>query len=436
METLIQQLSYPLNEITKILIALAIGILIGLEREHALFWKEEELFAGARTYPLITLFGYGVALLSDQVHAMILAFALIGFLLFVTVSYFLLAQRGEIGATTEFSIFIAFLLGAMIYLNYITIAIAVAVIITVILSLKVQVQSLVQEISRDDIYATLKFIVVTALILPLLPDRPIDPYNSVNLRNVWYMVVLVSSLSFIGYILFRIRKSHRDILLLGFIGGLTSSTVLTWTFAHRAREIPNLLQHYGMAILVASYGMFLRILILIFIVSPKVGYALLLPLLLITVVGGGISALLLFRSFRKGHNSSTEMKGVAFKNPFRLSNALSFGVIYAAFIFIAAVLYQQYGFHTLYLFATLSGFFQTDAIVISLTKLTAEHLTLQQSQIAILLALLANSAAKYAITYLRGNRKLFLYTSTGFLPMIIVGFAILLFLIYGEPHLF
>ncbi len=419
MEELLQQLSAPLSDLLKIAVATAIGVLVGLEREQALFARDEELFAGARTYPLIALFGYLTAMVAAQTQPVVFALGFTAFLLFVTVSYYLLAQRGEIGATTELSIFIVFLLGALVYLNHILIAVAAAVLITLILSLKLQFQTLIQKLSREDIYATLKFIVITVLILPLLPQTPLDPYGALSLRNIWYMVMLVSSLSFIGYILLRFGKAQRDILLLGFIGGIASSTATSWEFAQRSREIPELMVQYAAGASLASYVMFIRILVLVLIISPALAATLLLPTFVICMLGGGISYLLFIPKLRKEHvNPQPSMK---LKNPFHLGSALTFGIIYGAVTLIVTILQQQVGFEAVYLFSGISGFAETDAVAVSLAKLAPDPFPLIEARNAILLALLSNSITKYLITLLRGSRQMFRYTSLGFLPMLIFG---------------
>ncbi len=424
MEELLQQLSPPLSDLVRIIITAAIGLLIGLEREQALFAREEELFAGVRTYPLITLFGYLAAMVAANTHPLIFALGFVGFLLFVTVSYYLLAQRGEIGATTEISIFIAFLLGALVYFHYTLIAIAAAVLITLILSLKLQFQTLIQKLSREDIYATLKFIVITVLILPLLPKQPIDPYDALSLRNLWYMVILVSSLSFIGYILLRFGKAQRDILLLGFIGGIASSTATSWEFAQRSRELPELTVQYAAGIILACYVMFIRILLLVLVVSPPLAQQLVPPTLVVCLAGGGISYFLLASRLRTQKIMPQPL--MKLKNPFHLGSALTFGVIYGTVSLIVTILQKQVGLEAVYLFSGISGFAETDAVAISLAKLSPHSFPLPEARNAVFLALLTNSITKYAITLLRGSRTLFRYTSMGFIPMLLIGFLYLL----------
>jgi len=189
--------------------ALLIGVLIGMQREYAYSSnKEGGLFAGARTFALMSLFGALAALLSDLFlfpWVFIVLIVLLGVM--VIVAYFISAsERDEIGLTTEVAALITILIGGICYLHSVEVAAALGVVTTVLLAVKWELRQFVKVITQEDVFATLQFAVITAIILPVLPNRTFGPFplDVLNPYQIWKMVIFISGINFLGYILVKV----------------------------------------------------------------------------------------------------------------------------------------------------------------------------------------------------------------------------------------
>ncbi|MFN3695364.1 MAG: MgtC/SapB family protein, partial [Ignavibacterium sp.] len=207
-------------------VVIFIGMLIGLEREYARN-KDEKIFAGIRTFPLIGLYGFTSALISSITENWVYAIFFIGFAGLSIAAYYSSAKDGKVGGTSEVSAFIVFILGSLVYWGYILLPVVIAIIITMFLSLKIQLHSFVGKVSAADIYATLKLAIITLIVLPILPDKTYGPFDVLNPRLIWYMVIFVSGISFIGYIFIKLLGKDKGIIVTSLLGGMVSSTALT-----------------------------------------------------------------------------------------------------------------------------------------------------------------------------------------------------------------
>lgn len=408
---------------TGLLVALGIGILIGLEREFSR--KEEKLFAGIRTYPLITLWGFLSALLSAVYSPALFAVSLGGLLAFVSISYFLTARDGEIGTTSEISVVLAFLLGGLVYTGRITLAIGIAVVITALLSLKLQFHSVVGRLSREDIYALLKFIVISVLILPFLPTHPIGPYPFLVPRDLWLVVVLVAAVGFAGYLLAKFIGTRQSIVVTALLGSLVSSTAVTMEYSRKSTAMPESGRDYAAGIILASSMMFLRVLVIIFFINQSIFLQLLAPLLLCAAAGGIVGIIIMRQQTGTPAATGTD---IVVENPLDLTGALKFGVVYLAILFFVHFIRQYAGNSGVYIAGIVSGLTDVDAISISMSKLAAGTLDPTIALTTIILATLSNSIVKYGIALIWGHRVVRTYVSIGFGAIIAVGIGGLLFL--------
>ncbi|RLE28666.1 MgtC/SapB family protein, partial [Candidatus Acetothermia bacterium] len=305
-------------------LALAIGLLVGLEREYS--QGEGNLLAGARTFALISLLGAGTALLGEAVASpwpLVAAFLLVGGL--VATGYLMAARVGRVGLTTEMAALVTFATGALCLHGYISLAAALGVATAVLLSLKLEVRELVSRLSRQDVYATLKFAVITAIVLPLLPARTYGPppLNVLSPRDVWLMVVFISGIGFLGYVLIKLVGPRRGIGLTGLLGGLVSSTAVTLSFSQRARKAPSLSRALALAISLSWTVMFVRVLIEATVVGDQLAEALWPPILASGAVG------LLYCLFLLLSERPAGREEVSFSAPFELGPAVKFGLLYA-----------------------------------------------------------------------------------------------------------
>jgi uncharacterized membrane protein (DUF4010 family) len=259
-----------------------------------------------------------------------------------------------------------------------------------LLALKLELRRLVARLSREDILSTLKFAAITAIVLPLLPAQGLGPapWDVLSPRNVWLMVVLISGISFAGYVLVRVVGPHRGIGLTGLLGGLVSSTAVTLSFAGKSRAAPEISRALALGIALSWTVMFGRILIEAGVVYPGL-LARLWPPILGAGLAGSASSLWLVR---KAPAAKPEVK---FATPFELGPAVKFGLLYAAVLVGARAAQLYLGDAGVYLASALSGVADVDAITLSLARLSAAGETaLPVAARAVVLAALANTAVK------------------------------------------
>ena len=220
-----------------------------------------------------------------------------------------------------------FLLGAMVMLGYEELAIGLGVVTAAVLAYKQPLHGLVAKLGWDDVYAGLRLLIATFIALPLLPDQPIDPWGALNPYKLWLLVILISSLSLVGYVLTRILGQARGAGLTGLTGGLASSTAVTLSFAKQAHDKPQLANALACGILLAWAVMFARILVLVAALNrPLLGHVLV-PFLVMGVVVAGFAALLYFRG---GSVEGGEAKGtLEVRNPFNLTAAAKFAAYFS-----------------------------------------------------------------------------------------------------------
>lgn len=384
-----------------------IGMLIGLEREYARN-KEEKIFAGIRTFPLIGLYGFTSALISSITENWVYSIFFIGFAGLSIAAYYSSAKDGKVGGTSEVSAFIVFILGSLVYWGYILLPVVIAIIITMFLSLKIQLHSFVGKVNAADIYATLKLSIITLIILPILPDKTYGPFDVLNPRLIWYMVIFVSGISFVGYIFIKLLGKDRGIIVTSLLGGLVSSTALTYSLSKKSKvEIP-LSFNYGLGVITASSMMFLRILLIISILNVSLVLPLFIPLILFAIVG--IVASIFFYK----RNLNLPEAEIELKNPFELKSAFVFGIVFGLTIFLSKAAQIYFGDQGLYAASALAGLSSVDAITISISRLFYESMTPGMSSAitllvamkAIVFATISNTVIKMFISSFWGSVEL------------------------------
>jgi uncharacterized membrane protein (DUF4010 family) len=408
----------------RMLVALGIGLVIGLEREHASIAEKEKNFAGLRTFVFVVFFGFLTTFIGILSSHWVLVAGLLGTVLIVAVSYWVSARKGEIGVTTEFSTLIAFLLGSTTFLGFIQESLALMVIVVVLLSLKVKVKRFIGQITHTELYAFLKFVVLALLIFPFLPNQAFGPYEVFNPRELGWIVVLTSGLGFVGYLLMKFLGSDRGILLTGILGGLISSTVVTWIFSKKSKEVPELSRNCAVAILAASTIMVLRVLVWVAIFNQALLPGLMLPMTLIFLAGIGSSIFF----HRKQPSNPKVRTAFPLGEALNLREAIFFGLLYTGILFLVSYANHQYGAKGIFLSSAIAALTDIDAITISVSKLAGETVSLSIAQNAILLATLCNTIVKIGISLWAGSTSLRKYVLIGYGLVFaagLVGFAIL-----------
>ena len=403
--------------------ALAIGFLIGLQREYAHGGPDREIFAGERTLALMGLIGCAAAMAADVLAspwAFVVILALMGGL--IAISYFVTAWRGDLGLTTETAALLTINAGALCYWGYLALAVALAVVTTVLLSLKMETDTLARRITKEDIYATLKFAVITAIVLPVLPNQSFGapPLDVLNPYKIWLMVVFISGISFLGYVLVKVVGSRQGIGLTGLLGGLVSSTAVTLSFSQRSQAELELAKPFALAIMIAWTVMFSRVLVEVAALNAALLSTLWLPVAASAAVGLAYCVYLYLSQRTAGEGE------VDFSNPFELGPAIKFGLIYGLILLISKAAQMYLGNTGLYLSSIVAGLTDVDAITLSVAELSRAGggLSLSRGARAIVLAAMSNTAVKGGIVLSSGSPALRRALWPGFVLMLVTGIGI------------
>lgn len=304
------------------------------------------------------------------------------------------------GLTTLIAALVTFLLGAVCIHGPADIAVALGIASSAILAFREPLHGLVARIGTDDLYAGLKLLIASFIVLPLLPDRPLDPWQIFNPFKIWLLVILISGLSLVGYVLTRWLGTQRGTAMTALAGALVSSTAVTLELARRARDgsAPPVLISAGM--LLAWGMMYLRMLLALGVVHPPLLKALALPCL-------SLAALCMLAGAIGLRRAGPEEDGALhIRNPFNLVAAGKFAALFVCIL--ALVRLSQYYFPggSLYAVASLAGLVDVDAIVLSSAELARTGGELGLVSGAILLATLANTGSKLGLALVIGGRSL------------------------------
>jgi uncharacterized membrane protein (DUF4010 family) len=397
--------------------ALLIGALLGIERERHKREHDEQTIGGLRTFILFTLIGaLGGWLTRELDSPWILAASLLAALAPVLAGYVLSARTDPdaLGLTTELAAVAACLLGAMTTLGYRELAVGLGVTVAAVLAYKQPLHGLVQRLDREDVYAGLRLLIATFIVLPLLPDRPIDPWGALNPRSLWMLVLLISSLSLVGYVATRLLGANRGIPLTGATGGLVSSTAVTLAFSRQSRDpayavaAPAL----GAGILLAWTVMFARVIVMVAILNRPLLMSLGAPMATMAAVTLAFAWYL-----RSRGNAAGSVEGVPLKNPFSLTAAAKFAAFFAAVLLVVKLVQTYAPDRGLYFVAVLAGTTDVDAITLSMAQY-ARNGAMDVAARAIVIATLANTIVKtgmVATLASAGLRKPILLAAAGIL---------------------
>jgi len=401
-------------------IALLIGLLIGLEREFAR-GKDLNSFAGARTFPIIALFGFLAAMISSMTEIWLYAVFFISFVMIVSISYYVTAKEGQLGITTELAAILVFILSGMIFWNIILLSAIIAIIMAAILSLKMQIHTFVEKINEEDIFAFLKLSLVTIIILPLLPDRTFGPYNTINFRVIWYMVIFISGISFLGYLLTKFIGYQKGIKYTGIFGGFVSSTALTYAYTKKSRDNVPVIKNYAAGIILACTIVYPKVFIEISVVNAELAKTMAIPIIILTVTGI-LHSIILWRQTKKVVSNDKVVS-----NPFELKSALLFGVIFGVILVVSKLSQVYFGEKGVLIVSFISGLPNIDAIVLSVSQLSGVSFSEITASKSILLALLSNTLFKFSLSMFAGHKELRSNVLPGFVSFIGVNLLIILY---------
>jgi uncharacterized membrane protein (DUF4010 family) len=376
--------------------------------------------AGLRTFALITVFGTLCGLLSLNFGGWVLAsgfVALTGALLTGHVAE-LKGERAETGVTTEVAALTMFSIGAYLVIGYREAAIALGGGTAVLLHFKGQLHGIAARLGEDS-KAIMQFALISMVVLPILPNRTYGPYQVLNPRQIWLMVVLIVGIGLGGYIAYKLLGASTSILLAGVLGGVISSTATSVTYARRSHKETGGEPSAASVILLASAASCALVLLEMAVVAPSFLRATLAPMAAFVGTIGAISAFCVARQ----HQEPSEMP--AQSNPTELKSAIYFAALYALILVAIAAVKDAYGVRGLYAVALASGVAEVHALTLSTCQLVQTgRITIDQGWRVIMIALISNLGFKGAAILVVGSRTLWKKIVPGYLLTVAVGIAL------------
>jgi uncharacterized membrane protein (DUF4010 family) len=394
--------------------ALGIGLFVGLEREHSELASEipavdaptehpetgsATVPMGVRTFALLSLLGWGIGV-AGRGAPWLPAVALLVVGAMVMGQYVIARDRGY-GLTTEVAAVLTFVMGMMVS-SHRELAVALAIVTTLLLISKRWVRSVVQKVRQVELTGALQLAILLAIVLPLLPAEPVDPWDALPPRKIGLFVVLIAGLSYVGYILTRILGRRRGVGLTGLLGGLTSSTAVTVSMAKAGRD-ESMRQPGQLATFIANATMFARVIVITAVVSLPVAAQVALPMGIMGAVMLGAAAWR-WRGLSRSDEAEEAARSTKLKNPFALVPALMWGAVLSIVLLVSVVARDLFGDSGLYAAALVSGFADVDAITLAVSEQSfAGSLDAGVAATSVTLAVMSNTVVKAGMALVGGG---------------------------------
>ncbi|MBM4160510.1 MAG: MgtC/SapB family protein [Ignavibacteria bacterium] len=370
----------------RLVIALALGFLVGLERESTKVEHRGIVFGGVRTYPIISLYGFACAWLSNAGVSLLLPIGLVSMSVLAAIAYITKIKAGRYGFTSEASALLTFIVGALALLADVWIPMALGIVNTMLLSEKAELESYVDRFSKVEFLAVVKFLLVTAIVLPVLPNQEYTQFH-LNPTRIWQIVILVSSIGFVGYFLSKRFGSKVGLWMSGILGGIVSSTATTLAVGRIAQRHADRSRTALQASILASSVMYIRILILVLVVNPVFLPALWWKLTVLAVIGVALS-------FLKSDVDQTveESTFPNLQNPFEIRPAMVFALLFVVLSVVTTLIYESAGRAGVLALAAVVGVTDIDPFILSLLQPSDAQLRLVVG--GIIVAMMSNVVAK------------------------------------------
>lgn len=379
---------------------------MGAERgRHA--GKGADPLLGMRTFLLVAEAGAVSAHLSIQFSSIAVFVGAMVCVVLLVLGGFMMTARDQAspGLTTEIAALVVFLLGGAVVLGRPEVPVALAVVTGLVLALKDPLHEGIRRLGQDDVLAGLKLLFATFIVLPLLPREPIDPWGALNLYALWWLVILIASISLVGYVGVRLLGQNRGLAVTGFFGGLVSSTAVSLSLARRSREAPGLSRPLTAGLLIAWLTMSVRVLVEVAAVEPAMLPALVGPMAAFTLPGV-VAAALAWRGATDSDATDHDSQ-VVLRNPFSLTGAIKIGALFAVVVVGVRLARLYLPASGVYLVSALAGFTDVDAITLSLAQeVGAGALGRGVAVRGVLIAAAANTVTKLGLVAVLGSREM------------------------------
>ena len=386
---------YPYQHL---LISLALGLLVGLQREWAI-----TPMAGIRSFALISMLGTVCALLNDMFGQWFIGLGFIATLAITLIRRFTLSiERSpseQKSLVTEVSVLIMYIIGVMVVKQPLTAA-SIACLMAAILQVKLELHAIAKRFDKNEIRSLMQFLVITLVIFPVVPNKSFGPNDALNLHNIWIMVILIVGIGLSGYIIYKFRGEKTGILWGGILGGIISSTATTFSYSRSSKKSESPLSYNALIILVAWATLYVRVYFELWAVAPHFNVSM--PLLMMTL----ISSAMIFWVWRKSQKN-IQVKKLQY-NPTGLMTALTFALSYSLIIYMFSFLKENFSKESLSFISFISGIMDVDAITLSTGRLVKKGiLSEQEGKNYFFLAIVANTIFKGLISLIIGGKELF-----------------------------
>ena len=398
------------NIFYKLAAALGIGFIIGMQRENSYSRNNSRHPAGLCSFSIVSLCGALTCYLGDLMESnvpFVVGLVVIGLLLVASHVAYGLSNRengGPAGVTTSSALIMIYLLGALCWFNRLLEACILMIVLLWLLAIKRQLHEFAKKLSTEDIIATVKFAVISLMVLPFLPNKAFGPpgLEVLNPHTIWLFVVFISGIGFVGYVLIKLVGPGKGIWLTGLLGGLASSTALTLNLAGRSCDNEQYAADFTVGIVLSWSVMYARLYLICVFLVPSLAIPLLAPLLVPVVPGLGYAAYLKIRESKNHRQKTTD-----FNNPFKLLPAVKFGLVFTVVMFAANAAHALLGSGALIACSFLGGAAEMDAVAFSLIDMCRKATLENRSLIlALLFASLANTMTKGSLVYFLGAKSM------------------------------
>ena len=398
------------NVFYKLAAALGIGFIIGMQRENSYSRNNSRHPAGLCSFSIVSLCGALTCFLGELMNSLapfVTGLVVVGLLLLASHVTYGLSNResgGPAGITTSAALIMVYLLGSLCWFNRLLEACILMIVLLGLLAIKRQLHDFAKKLSPEDIIATVKFAVISLMILPFLPNKAFGPpgLEVLNPHTIWLFVVFISGIGFVGYVLIKLVGPGKGIWLTGLLGGLASSTALTPNLAGRSVDNEQYAADFTLGIVLSWSVMYVRLYLICVFLVPSLAVPLLAPLLVPVVPGLGYAGYLKLRESKDHRQKTTD-----FNNPFKLLPAVKFGLVFTVVMFAANAAHALLGAGALIACSFLGGAAEMDAVAFSLIDMCRKAALENRNLIlALLFASLANTMTKGGLVYFLGAKSM------------------------------